>query len=110
MILKSKCWNWRFSTTLMLFFAIFNLTAAAQNERTIQGVVLDETKSPLAGVTIQVKDTDVRTSTGADGKFTITVPAGKNVLIYSYVGKETLELNIAGQNSVSATLKGCYQC
>lgn len=105
MILKFQIWNWRYQTAFLLFFAILSFTSFAQNERKLEGVVLDESKAPLQGVTVQVKNTNESAITGLDGKFSISVPAGKNILVVSYIGKESQEINFGSQNTVTVTLK-----
>ena len=60
------------------------------------GVVHDEHDQPLTGVGIKIKGTDLTTSTNLEGRFTtpvITDPQA--VLIFSYVGYVTEEVNVA---------------
>ncbi|MFD2886797.1 SusC/RagA family TonB-linked outer membrane protein [Chitinophaga cymbidii] len=76
----------------------------AQDFRQVQGLVLDLGKAPLPGVTVQVKQTNISTATGNDGKFSLSVPAGKHVLIFSFVGKVPQEINIQQQNNITVTL------
>jgi TonB-linked SusC/RagA family outer membrane protein len=54
--------------------------------------VVDENNNPLSGVTVQVKNTRVTTTTDANGNYTIEVPDDNRVLIFSYVGFESQEL------------------
>lgn len=89
----------------ILLLATVVQDAFAQDEHKIEGVVLDESKAPLEGVTVQLKESTLRTRTGADGKFTIQLPKGKHILIFSFVGKETFETDVTGQNTVSVTMK-----
>ena len=78
------------------------LTAFAQ-ERTITGVVMDgEFKGEtLAGATVALSgnEKDKGTVTGADGKFTLTIPSGAKALVASYMGYETVEFPL--QNGVT---------
>ena len=78
------------------------LTAFAQ-ERTITGVVMDgEFKGEtLAGATVALSgnEKDKGTVTGADGKFTLTIPSGAKALVASYMGYETVEIPL--QNGVT---------
>jgi len=56
-------------------------------QRVIEGTVKNsESGELLADVSIKVKDTSVSTTTDADGRFSITVPAGYDVLVFSYLG------------------------
>ncbi len=63
-----------------------------KNQRTITGTVSDKNEA-LPFVSIQIKGKQKGTQTDLDGKFSITI--NKNdVLIFSYVGYETYELEI----------------
>nr|MCU0373707.1 carboxypeptidase-like regulatory domain-containing protein [Chitinophagaceae bacterium] len=95
----------RLLVSLLLLSAIVVQDAFAQDEHKIEGIVLDESKVPLEGVTVQLKESTLRTRTGVDGKFSIQLPKGKHVLVFSFVGKETFEADVTGQNTVSVTMK-----
>ena len=79
---------------LTMFFAAFFLmigTALAQTK--VNGtVVYEEDNEPVIGASVQVVGTNVGTVTDASGKFSLTVPAGKNTLRFTYVGMEPLEI------------------
>jgi iron complex outermembrane recepter protein len=89
---------------LVLFFIVFSLgTILAQT--VITGTVIDEnTKEPLPGSTIVVKETIMGTATDANGKFTLTLTKGLPVTLkVSNVGYESFEINVtaAGEQNVS---------
>jgi len=87
--------------SLSIILLLFAFCASAQKQ--VSGVVKSAT-GPVAGATVAVKDASVATQTATDGTFSITVPAGKSVLIISYVGLETREVNVSNQTSVDLTL------
>lgn len=91
--------------TAMVLFLGAGLTLAAQKTHTVQGIVIDAQKKPVEGSTVQVKQTDILTSTDKNGRFTLAVPEGKHVLVVSYVGKSTQEVTIGNQSSIVITLK-----
>lgn len=64
----------------------------AQTTR-VTGVVLDEAGEPVISAAVVVKGTTVGTTTDLDGKFTINVPEGKKVLVFSLVGMRRVEAN-----------------
>ncbi len=66
------------------------ILAQQQDSLTIKGkIVDDETGVPLYGVNVFLANTTIGTSSGKDGKFTITnVPFGSYDLIFSHVGYE----------------------
>ena len=80
----------------VLLFFITSLTYAQGTK--IQGKVIDAaTKSPLSGVTISVKNSQVATSSDADGNFTLDAPKGAKILI-TIVGYEAVEINSSQRN------------
>ncbi|MBC7744803.1 MAG: SusC/RagA family TonB-linked outer membrane protein [Flavobacterium sp.] len=94
----------RFSYSLVLFF-ICN-SAIAQN-KTISGTVTDsKDKQPLIGVSVAVKGTPTGTSTGADGTYRLTVPEATTTLVFSYLGYNSQDVNIAGSTTVNVLLEG----
>src|SRR5215208_3910917 len=91
---------------LLLFMLCSFLTAAqlmAQN-RTISGKVTDDKGNPLPQASVQVKGTDIGTTTTTDGKFSLSVPSNSRTLVVSSVGMETREVSIGNQNTVSVGL------
>ena len=46
----------------------------------ITGQVVDETGEPMIGVTVVVKGTQIAAVTDLDGKFSLSLPAGKNMI------------------------------
>src|SRR5690349_5941493 len=82
---------------MRLFILILFLAASpalAQNF-TISGYVKDaENGEELIGVAVLVKETRNGTTTNAYGFYSITLPAGKHVLQFSYVGYKAQDLEI----------------
>ena len=52
----------------------------------VSGVVLDEEGDPLIGCTVTVVGTSLGSVTDINGRYSITLPRGKNQLQFSYVG------------------------
>lgn len=63
---------------------------AAQTTR-VSGVVVDDIGEPVIGASVVVKGTTVGVATDVDGKFTINVPDGKDILVFSLVGMKQKE-------------------
>lgn len=92
---------------LLLGFTLLfvNAVAFGQN-RVITGTVISgEDNLPIPGASVLVKGTTVGVATDLDGKFSINVPSDRNILIVSFVGLETQELNIGNQSIMSITLR-----
>ena len=84
-------------------FILIGLQTVAQNA-TVKGTVTSTTdKSGLPGVNIIVKNTLVGTSTDADGKFELNVPAD-GILVFSGIGYVTQESAVNGRTTVDIQL------
>lgn len=89
---------------LSLTLLLLPQTMQAQ-ERTITGtIVAEDSKAPLAGVTVRVKGTRKITQTDANGKFTIKVAPGE-VLQVTYVGYTTMELKPGDGATMGISMK-----
>jgi TonB-linked SusC/RagA family outer membrane protein len=73
---------------LSLFIFLFVAATAMAQDRTITGTVTGQDDGlPLPGVSIRIKTaTNVGTQTNANGKYTLTVPAGAQTLVFSFIG------------------------
>ena len=79
---------------LLTLFAFIGMTAFAQ--RTVTGTVTDDSGAPMPGVAVSVKATTVGTMTQPDGTYSLEVPEGSDVLVFSYIGMRTEEVEITG--------------
>ena len=74
--------------TLLTMLLLF--TGVAFSQTKVSGTVLSqEDDEPVIGATVLVVGTQVGTLTNADGKFSITLPAGKTQIRVTYVGMQT---------------------
>jgi TonB-linked SusC/RagA family outer membrane protein len=60
-----------------LLLGVLPSTVAAQQATTVSGRVTNETSTPLQGATISIPSLGLGTYTNAEGRFTLTVPAGR---------------------------------
>lgn len=92
----------------MLAMALFMGAIIGVNaqSRTITGTVLDATLGdPVPGATVLVKGTTRGAATDLDGKFTLQLQAGDQVLVVSFVGYLTQEVEIGNQSNVTINLQ-----
>lgn len=76
-------------------YAFFNPVTATAN--IVRGRIVDANdNSPLAGVSVRVKNSSIGTATDSEGKYNIQLPAGNNQLEFNYVGYDRLELTATG--------------
>lgn len=88
---------------LLLFLLLWAASLWAQT-RTVRGTVVDEQGEPLAGVTVLVKGTNQATSTDADGRFELSLPASGATLVFSYVGFATRELAVTTESQLQVQM------
>ncbi len=92
---------------LLLFLILFNLSQLEvfSQTRTISGKVINtEDKTPLIGVSVSVKNSRIGTITKADGSFSLDVPDNANVLVFSYVGFQSQEIEIKNNTVINVEL------
>ena len=87
----------------MLF--LVNAVAFAQG-RVVTGTVTSvEDGMGVPGATVLVKGTTIGTATDIDGKYSINVPAGSNVLVFTFVGLTSQEVNIGNRSTINVALE-----
>ncbi len=71
----------------------------------VQGVVQDEDGEPLIGVSVKVAGTITGTVTDVDGKFTISAPNNRSVLVFSYIGYTPQNIEVGSNRNLTITMK-----
>lgn len=72
----------------------------------IQGQVTDVRGTPLPGVTVRIKGTQLGVSTDVNGKFRFELPDTKEVVLaFSFVGMKPLEVRYNGQSELKIKLE-----
>lgn len=80
-------------------------TAAPQKKTVIKGKVTDSKGSPLPGVTVRIKGTNIGVVSDNDGHYELTLPAGTDpTLIFSFVGMLSQEAKYTGQRELNIIL------
>src|SRR5690625_4579870 len=93
-----KCFLWS-----ILLFTLLPASALAQQQ--VTGSVTDaDTGEPLPGVNILIQGTDTGTTTGLDGSFSLSVPGSDAVLVISYIGYDTQQIQIGNQTEFDIAL------
>ncbi len=73
-------------------------------QKEITGTVTDNDGFPLPGAAILVKGTDNGTTTDFDGKYSITVSENATILVVSFMGFGTQEIEINNRNVINIKL------
>lgn len=73
---------------------------------TISGTVIStEENSPIIGGNIRVKGTSTGTVTDFDGNYTIDVPSEESILVFSYTGFVTQEVQVGSNRNINISLE-----
>ncbi|PGH40712.1 MAG: SusC/RagA family TonB-linked outer membrane protein, partial [Candidatus Nephrothrix sp. EaCA] len=94
--------NTRF-LTLILFFSMLAGVAFGQTKAVV-GTVRDENNKPVEFAAVSVKNTVAAAITNEKGEYAIDVPKDGKTLVFTYVGKETIEEVIGNRTRVDAVL------
>ncbi len=89
----------------MAFFALWQLTAMSAFATEIRGTVTDAQGQTLPGVNVVVQGTTLGVTTDVDGNYSITVPADATVLVFSFVGMQTQEIEILNRNIINVVMQ-----
>lgn len=88
----------------LLLFLIFSASISnALAQTTITGVVADEQKESLPGVSVTIKGSKTGTVTDFDGNYSINAKPG-DVLIFSYLGMKNQSITVGSQSKIDAIL------
>ncbi|WP_293302467.1 SusC/RagA family TonB-linked outer membrane protein [Pedobacter sp. UBA4863] len=88
-----------------LFILLFVATAAMAQNRTITGTVTSkEDGLPLPGVSVKVRGTNIGASTGANGRYSLSVPASATNLEFSSLGYLSQSTNIGSSGTINVVL------
>jgi hypothetical protein len=90
---------------LIILVTILSHCAVAQ-DLNVSGRVTDANDGvPLPGVNVVVKGTTNGTVTDTEGKYSLTVPGGSSVLIFSFIGLVTQEIDVNGRQVIDVPMR-----
>lgn len=101
--MKQKIFSWRMWQIFICcsILSLLDIGVYAQHSQTFKGTVIDATTSePLIGVSILEKGTTNGVVTDIDGNFNIVATSPKAVLVFSYIGYESVEKKGSEANGV----------
>lgn len=91
---------------LTLLFAVLGIFSVNAQNIIVKGVVLAENDNlPLPGANVLAKNSSTGTSTDFDGKYTLEVPSGDAILVFSYQGFKTKEVQVGTQTEINVSLE-----
>ncbi|HSO89026.1 MAG TPA: SusC/RagA family TonB-linked outer membrane protein, partial [Draconibacterium sp.] len=101
--------HWISSIRMLVFLVsvqfIFSYTVLSQSV-SVSGKVTDaQTGEGIPGATVSVKGTATGTVTNVDGTYRLNVPAQNSVLVFSFIGFTTQEIQLNGKTAVDVALE-----
>src|SRR4030042_1810285 len=91
---------------ILVLLLLLASTSVYAQRMTITGTVTDEQSgTPLAGATVQVKGTMQGSITDVSGKYSIEVPGPNSTLVFSFVGYGAKEVQVGNHTVISVTLR-----
>ena len=87
----------------LLIMSMLCLASFAQGLQ-VQGIVKDKNGEPMIGVNVVVKGTTNGTITDFDGNFVLRNVADNAILQISFVGYQTSDVSVKGQNNIKVVL------
>ena len=92
---------------ILMILCVQNIMA---QKRTVSGIVTDSKNEPLIGVNVTIKNASTTgTITDIDGKYSLEIPSGNSVLVFSDVGYSTQEVKVSNRSVVDIVLKDDMQ-
>lgn len=88
---------------LILTALLLTSVQTSHAQQTVSGTVTDAL-GPLAGANILVKGTATGAVADFDGNYSIEVPEGSDILVFTYVGYAAQEVTINGRSTINVML------
>lgn len=93
-----------FGFILHLFLVLTFVIGASAQEIQVKGKVTDENNVPTPGVNILIQGTTTGTATDINGDYTIRVPGPDAVLVFSFIGYKTQQVQVGSQSMINISL------
>jgi TonB-linked SusC/RagA family outer membrane protein len=89
---------------------LLGVGAAWAQEVQVRGTVIAaEDNTGLPGVNVLVKGTTVGTTTDAEGRYSLNVPDGNAVLVFSFIGYTPVEVVVSNRTTIDVSMESDIQ-
>jgi TonB-linked SusC/RagA family outer membrane protein len=102
---KTNSMTYRKFTLSLIITFLCTLVSVSQNSTTVSGVVVDETGNTLPGVSIIIRGSTTGTISNIDGEFSIQLSKSTDVLLFTYVGYNPVEIKPVEQKVLRIVMK-----
>jgi TonB-linked SusC/RagA family outer membrane protein len=91
---------------VILILLLFSFSSLLSAQKRITGTVQDAGSSePIPGVNVSLKGTTEGTITDFEGKYTVNVPSGETVLVFSFIGYKTREIPVGSLSTINVQME-----
>ncbi len=91
---------------VLIFCFLLSMTTYAQQR--IIGIITDTENNPIPGLTIVEKGTGNGVITDGDGRYTIVVANNRSVLVFSFIGLETQEIEVGERTELNIVMSDVF--
>ena len=98
--------NTKMKRILFIIFLALSQLITAQSKGTLKGILTDKetNNEPLPFANVQIKGTNIGTTTDFDGNYVLSVSTGSHVVVFSFLGYKTVEKPILIIESETTTI------
>jgi TonB-linked SusC/RagA family outer membrane protein len=72
---------------------------------TVKGKATDQSGNPLVGLNISLSGSQIGTITDEQGNYSLSLPDGRGILVFSYVGFASQEIPVNGRSEINVTME-----
>jgi len=95
----------KFIAFIVITFFALEVSATGQSQIKVTGIVTDaSTGDPLPGVNIVIKNSVIGVLSDINGKYSIEITDPATVLVFSFVGYQQQEIQVAGRTTIDVKL------
>ncbi len=98
---KNKSFKW----CLLVSFLLVNIVMHAQERKVTGKITSSEDLLGLPGANVYIKNSSVGASADMDGNYTVIVGEKNAVLVFNFVGFQTVEVPVGTKNVINVSLK-----
>ncbi len=94
----------KFACFLLAVMLFTGIAAGQDRSLTVKGVITDPQQEPVPGVVVQIQGTTQGVTADASGHYSINVPSGASILIFTCMGYQTQDVSVAGRSVINVTM------
>ncbi|MFV0505193.1 MAG: SusC/RagA family TonB-linked outer membrane protein [Bacteroidales bacterium] len=88
----------------LILVMYFSLLCSAYAQKTVTGKVTDENGLEVTGASVFQKGTNNGAITDIDGNYTVKNLSAKDILVFSFIGMKTQEIEVGGQSNIDVIM------